>query len=139
MTLFSQKGIEIDEKNVEEITSKKGKTLFRRKDNKTFVKVLTVWKGEFYVKFSYRSQDMPSKNRLFDVIFETISKHKLKDADIKKLAEQIIERKVEWFDFWNRVEIGEAKQTEEKIKIKKDILEGEYEIESESAKDLHGW
>jgi len=140
--IFSQKGKPIEEEDVEVVECKDGKTRFRRKDNKTWVKAHGLWRCRFYVKFSYKSR-RKWKNRRIDIEFEVLSRKRLNVREITEIAEEILRRKAEWFDFYSSVEIGDTEQEfvrfYDEPKLFDEIPDDTYEIEDERVYDLRGW
>jgi len=140
--MFSQKGKPVEEDNVEVVECRDGKTRFRRKDKKTWVKAHGLFRCSFYVRFSYKSK-RKWKNRRVDIEFTVLSKRKLRDSEVFDIATKILERKAEWFDFYTSVEIGDTEQEfvrfYDEPKLFDEIPDDTYEIENERVYDLRGW
>lgn len=143
MPLFMQKGQELEAEDVEAIDCKDGKRRYRRKDNKTWVKLLTYWAGSATIRLAYKTK-RTWKNRILEVRYEFYSLEQLSEEEAIEIAEMIVSEEQDWFDFYNEKHVIGLEQRE--VKIEADDmhflreLEDERQIlEKEKVYDLKGW
>lgn len=158
MPFFSQKdkGLDLDE--IEPVhckawTTKKGvhkeaRTLFRRKDNKTWVKVHNITTGSAHIRLAYKNERRAWKNRIFEVKFDFTAETPLTEEKASDIAKEIMRKddSTEWFDFYNEESVLGFEQSEHKVKEDdldacSDVEQSDEGIALDNAKayDLKGW
>lgn len=145
MAMFSQKGHDIDADEVESVSCKDGKTRWRRSDNKTWVKVLSFYRGTAHVRLQYKSS-RKWHNRVFEVTFEFVSYEGITEEHAADIAYEILTEEDDAYDFINQKSVIGFEQTQQTIEEDdlSDIREldrsgSDYHITSSKVDDLKGW
>lgn len=147
MPSFMQKGEIVEARDVETVHCKDRKTRFRRIDNKTWVKVLTLVVGSASIRLAYEGR-RSWNNRIFEVHFDFYALEKISEEKAIQIAKDIISEDdyANFFDFYNKetvigFEQAEHKITEDDLRTVEDVEESEDEItfDNEKVLDLRGW
>jgi len=114
--IFSQKGYAIDVDKVEWCQFRKGaqrEGMFRRMDNKQFVKAHGIYQLTIHVRLMYHSAKRSWRNRVVDVYVDLYATVKLKDETLIAIAQDLIAESdmFSWYDFYNKSYVVGSEQT----------------------------